>query len=261
MADQNQDELLTVYRGLYPTDAHQAYVFLRAFQNATVPDHPTHVPLGTDSTIPDSQKIRYELSYLVEIFKSWEKEYPALQEQLSLQKNLLAMKKGSVGKIHMEYSHDGLQYESFPRLGAKACAGGKTRYSLQIPLSNNGYMYRIIADADIGFRDILLHRGKTHPAGISGYVSLNEVGAAQFAPFAAFASAWYACSPEDLVQSVFYNSLHNRVDVVLERKDFPRPGDKVSLEICFEPGFPVQEFDHAAFRVTQKYIDGANKSC
>jgi hypothetical protein len=58
MADQNQDNDLkfTVYRGFYPVDAHQAYVFLRALQNnaATVPDHPTHVPLRNDSTIPDS---------------------------------------------------------------------------------------------------------------------------------------------------------------------------------------------------------------
>jgi len=60
----------------------------------------------------------------------------------------------------MEYTHDGLKYESFPRLGAKACAGGKTHNYLQIPLSNNGYMYRIIDDADIGVRNISLHRGK-----------------------------------------------------------------------------------------------------
>ena len=90
------------------------------------------------------------------------------------------MKKGKVEKIHMEYTHDGLKYESFPRLGAKACAGGKTHYYLQIPLSNNGYMYRIIDDADIGFRNLSLHRGATHPAGIGGFVSLTEVGAARF---------------------------------------------------------------------------------
>jgi hypothetical protein len=255
MAELTHDDIFAVYRGLYPEDAHQAYVFLRAFQNASVPDHPSHIPLANDSTLPDSQKVRYELSYLVEIHKSWEKEYPALQEQLSLQ-NLLSMTKGKVEKMHMEYTHDGLKYESFPRIGAKACSGGKTHYYLHIPLSNNGYMYRIIDDEDIGFRNISLHRGATHPAGNGAYVSLTEVGAAQFAPFAVFASSWFGCSPEALVQSVFYNGLHNRVDVVLEREDYPNLGDKVSLDFCFEPGFPVKEFNHASFRVTQKYIDG-----
>ena len=255
MAELTHDDLYAVYRGLYPADAHQAYVFLRAFQNASVPDHPSHMPLANDSTLPDSQKVRYELRYLVEILKSWEKEYPALQEQLSLQ-NLLSMKKGKVEKMHMEYTHDGLKYESFPHIGAKACSGGKTHYYLQIPLSNDGYMYRIIDDEDIGFRNISLHRGAAHPTGIDGYVSLTEIGAAQFAPFAAFSSSWFGCSPEALVQSVFYNGPRHRVDVVLAREDYPHIGDKVSLEFCFEPGFPVQEFNNASFRVTQKYIDG-----
>ena len=103
-------------------------------------------------------------------------------------------------------------------------------------------MYRIIDDADMGFRNISLHRGAPHPAGIDGYVALTEVGAAQFTPFAAFASTWFGCSPEDLLKSVFYNGPHNRVDVVLESKDYPLAGDKVSLDLYFEPGLPVQEF-------------------
>jgi hypothetical protein len=233
-------DLYAVYRGTY----------------ATVPDHPTHIPLANDSTLPDSQKVFYELSYLVKIFKSWEKEYPALSMEFSLQ-NLLTFSKGNLKKIHMEYLHDGLKYESFPRVGAKACVGGKTHYYLQTPLSNNGYMYRVIDDKDIGLRNISLHQGKTHPAGIGGYyVSLTEIGAAHFAAFAAFATTWFGCSPEDLLQSVFYNGPRNRFDVVFERKDYPLAGDKVSLELCFEPGFPVKEYSHASFRVTQEYLDG-----
>jgi hypothetical protein len=76
----------------------------------------------------------------------------------------------------------------------------------------------------------------------------------RFAKFAAF-----GCRPEDLSQSVFYNAPHNRVDVLLERADRPVAGHKVSLEFCFEPGFPVKEYSQASFRVTQEYLHGAGK--
>ena len=253
-------EAFTFYRGQFPADAHLAFVFLRAFQNAQIPDHPTHVPLANDSTLADSQKVRYELEYLLKIFESWLKEFPALKEQLSLQ-NLLAMKKGKVEKLHMEYKHDGLNYESFPRLGAKMRAGGrgKAHYYLQIPLSNNGYLYRIISDADIGLRNLSLHRGSTHPAGIGGYVSLTKDAAADFYPFVAFAASWFECGAENLNLAVFYNGAENRVDVVVERKNHPNDGDKVSLEFCFEPGFPIKEFDEATFRVTKAEIDDQEK--
>jgi hypothetical protein len=32
--------------------------------------------------------------------------------------------------------------------------------------------------------------------------------------------------------------------------------DKVSLEFCFEPGFPVDGVDSSSFAVTQEYLDG-----
>jgi hypothetical protein len=187
-----------------------------------------------------------------------------LQSKLSLQ-SLLNMDKGDLTKKHMQYKHDGLHdglpYESFPRLGVKAIAGRKAHYYLQIPLSNNGYMYRIIEQADISVGSVTLHKGKTHPAGIGGYVGLTEEGAAQFAPFAAFALSWFGCSsPEDLMQSVFYNGPHNRVDVIFERKNYPQPGDRVSLELCFQPGFPTEDFNRAAFTVTQKYIDNGKRN-
>jgi hypothetical protein len=71
---------------------------------------------------------------------------------------------------------------------------------------------------------------------------------------------------------------HNRVDVLLERADYPLAGHKVSLEFCFRSVFPVvkdlaghkvslefcfrsvfpvvKEFGQASFRVTQEYLDG-----
>lgn len=155
------EESYVVDRGLFPADAHQAYVFLRRFsESAEVPDHPTNVPLVNDSTIADSQKIRYELGYLLEIFSSWLKEYPGMKNHLSCLK-VLSMEKVSVTKRHMEYIHDGLKYESFPRLGAKALAGGKIKYYLQIPISNNGYMYRIVNDADIHRPKLSRHKGES----------------------------------------------------------------------------------------------------
>jgi hypothetical protein len=254
MAQQEQ-ETFDVYRGFFPTGAF-AFAFLRNFRNAEIPDHPTHVPLANDSTIPDSEKIRYELGYLLEIFNSWLKEYPELKEQMSCQK-ILAMKKGTVAKLHiMEYLHDGLKYESFPRLGAKALVGGKTHYYLQIPISNNGYMHRVVNDADIGLRNLSLHKGATHPTGIGGYVALTKDAAADFLPFLNFACSWFGCIEDAITLKVFYNGEKNRVDVVMEQKDEPRQGDhKVSLEICFEPGFPVDEFDQTAFRATREEID------
>ena len=114
--------------------------------------------------------------------------------------------------------------------------------------------------SDIGLRNLSLHhRGSTPPAGIGGYVSLTKDAAADFFPFVAFAASWFECEAENLELAVFYNGAKNRVDIVVERKNHPNDGDKVSLEFCFEPGFPIQEFDEATFRVTKAEIDCQEK--
>ncbi|KAL3906595.1 MAG: hypothetical protein SGILL_009207 [Bacillariaceae sp.] len=260
MAEQESDPY-QVYRGLYPADKHQEYVMLHTMQhglNAIVPEHPTHLPLVNDSSIPDSSKFRFEVSYLAKIFMSWGKEYDDEEDAASLS-NVLAKKRGTTERMRIVYLHDGLKYQSFPRLGAEKMPGKTTHYYLQIPLSNNGYMYRIIADRDIAQRDISLHKGETHPDGIGGFVELTEDSMADFTPFAEFATAWFGCKAELIDQNVYYNGPYNRVDIVFERQDYPNEGDKVSLEICFEPGYPIKTFQKSTFRIKQKDIDEGKK--
>lgn len=60
---------------------------------------------------------------------------------------------------------------------------------------------------------------------------------------------------DEIALKVLYNGGKHRVDVVMERKNVPHRGDTVSLENCFEPGFPVDEFDETAFYVTQEEVD------
>jgi hypothetical protein len=142
MAEQNQEyHPADVFRGLYPADAQQT--------TATVPDHPTHVLLANDFTIADFQKVRYELRYLAEIFKSWKENYPKLKAQLSLQL-LLSMDEGREVRCTRSTpttASTSVFLVSEPRR--------EIHYYLELPLSNNGYMYRIIDDAaDVGLRNL-----------------------------------------------------------------------------------------------------------
>jgi len=149
-----------------------------------------------------------------------------------------------IWKLHLEYMHDGKLYQSFPRVGAKVISGGNNvEYHLQIPLSNDGYIYRMTPDIEIARRDLALHRGSTHPEGIEGFAQLHREAASDFLPFVAFARKWFQCNSRDISQQVFYNGSANRVDVVMERRNYPRKGDKVSIALCFEPGWPIEEFD------------------
>eukprot|EP00978_Attheya_sp_CCMP212_P027077 scaffold90284_cov45-Attheya_sp.AAC.1 len=183
------------------------------FQNAMVPEAPTtHVPLANDSSLPDSQKVRYELEYLVDIFKSWKTAYVGFDEVVSLS-NLCAMQNTKMENGHTQYEHDGLAYKSFYRMGVNMMKGGKLHYYLQIPLSNNGYLYRIVNPEEIRHSGISLHQGVAHPSGIGGYVALNEIGSLPVSEFVEFASEWFGCDGTLLRLSVFYNGAHNRVDI------------------------------------------------
>jgi hypothetical protein len=222
-----------------------------------LPDGPMHLPLANDSTLPDSEKVRFELKYLAEIFKAWKEVALTVQDNISLQ-NLLTITNNVSREV--VYEHDGLAYQSLYCMGSKVHKAGKHSY-FQIPLVNSGYLYRIIETKDILQRDVWLHPGKTHPCGIGGYVALTEIASGCLHGFARFAVDWFNCStdgtgPESLNQSVYYNDSANRVDIVFERRDYPTSGDRVSLEFCFEPGWPLKQVAPASFPLTKAYLDG-----
>ena len=75
-----------------------------------------------------------------------------------------------------------------------------------------------------------------------------------------FVASWFQCGAENLDLAVFYNGDENRVNIVVERKNHPNDGDKVSLEFCFKPGFPIMDYDEASFRVTKAEIDDEKKN-
>jgi hypothetical protein len=248
-------ESYDVYRGLYPSLTHQEFVQLRSIRNASIPGAPTQQPLATDDSLPDSQKARYELVYLVEILKSWEQVHPQFQDRVSVGR-LCGLPIPSVEQGEVEYDHDGLTHQSLYRFGVKSRSRGRRHFYFQIPLSNNGYLYRIV-DPDL-VRTVALH-GAAHPGGIDGYLPLTEVGSESLAEFADFGVTWFGCSIDLLRLSVFYNGEKSRLDIRVERLDFPAKKDKVSLEFCFEPGFPIKEFDEFSFAITQDFLDKAPK--
>lgn len=247
------------YRGLFNEEEHSGFVHLLAFpaHMRNLPDAPVRLPLANDSTLPDSQKVRYELKYLTEIFKSWKQVALHIRDQISLQ-SLLSVSVSESREV--EYEHDGLTYKSIYRRGSKLLKDGKFHYYFRIPLANNGYLYRIIKDEDILRRGMSLHDGPAHPGGIGGYVALTKIGSGCLYEFARFAEEWFECHDdealESLSQSVYYNAQANRVDIVVRRFDFPNPGDRVSLEFCFEPGFPVKTFGPDSFGLSRDYLDG-----
>mmetsp|Transcript_12584 Transcript_12584/g.34897 ORF Transcript_12584/g.34897 Transcript_12584/m.34897 type:complete len:264 (+) Transcript_12584:253-1044(+) len=235
-----EEEELRVYRALYPRESHAAFLaILNGVRTGQIPDAPTRIPLFHDASLPDSQKARFELRYLQRIFQSWLTSYPLVKEGLSMAK-ALSMQAGECAKLHLEYEHDKKLYQSFPRIGAKVVRQN-IEYYLEIPMSNDGYVYRMMPDTKIARHNITLHRGTSHPEGIQGFSLLHWDASSDFLPFLSFARAWFQCRQQNIKQAVFYNGSANRVDVVMERLNHPRQGDKVSITLCFEPGWPIQE--------------------
>ena len=236
-----EEEELRVYRAFYPLESHAAFLaILNGVRTGRIPDAPNHIPLFHDASLPDSQKARFELRYLQRIFRSWLTSYPLVKEGLSMAR-VLSMQPGECTNFHLEYDHEGKLYQRFPRSGAKVVRNNM-EYYLQIPMSNDGYVYRMMPDTEIARRDIVLHRGTSHPEGIQGFARLHWEAASDFLPFVSFARAWFQCGKQSIQQGVFYNGSANRVDVVMERLNYPRQGHKVSITLCFEPGWPIEEF-------------------
>ena len=70
-----------------------------------------------------------------------------------------------------------------------------------------------------------------------------------------FAPAWFQCHQQNIKQAAFYNGSANRVDVVMERLNYPREGDKVSISLWFEPGWPVEEISDMLYSVGDQEIE------
>ena len=168
------------------------------------------------------------------------------------------MRPGHCKEFHLEYDHKGKLYESFPLIGAKVVEGNIEYYlQIDIHMSINGYdVYRMFPDTDIARRDLVLHHGRPYEGGIQGFAQLHRDAASDFLPFVEFARAWFQCpEQESIKQRVFCNGSANRVDVVMERLNYPRQGHKVSITLCFEPGSPVEDISEYLYDVYDQQIE------
>lgn len=249
-----QREWFEHYRIIFDEEEHGQFVQFVGFPVRTremlgleLPSRPIRVPLANDTGLSDSQKVKFELKYLAEIFDSW-LDTVRKADNGNFFRTSLSLSSvyncTSNHELEVEYLHDGHWYKSFPRIGSKIKGTQKIFY-LQIPLANNGYCYRVVGTDEIHRGEIALHQGKTHPRGIGGYVQLKPEATSPLYRFAEFAFEWFGS--EDVHCSVYYNGNQNRVDILFGRDDFPQPGQKLMLEFCFEPGWPVKTFEMDSF--------------
>jgi hypothetical protein len=250
-----QREWFDHYRSIFGEDEQAQYVHFvefpaqtRALLGVDLPRAPIRLPLANDSSLTDSQKVKYELKYLADIFDSWLDTVRSAGDFFETSLSLPSVRNCVTNhQLEVEYFHDGHWYNSFPIIGSKVKGAQKIFY-LQIPLVNNGYCYRVIGTDEICRDEITLHQGNTHSQGIGGYVELKPEAASPLSRFATFARDWFGS--EDLDCSVYYNGNRNRVDILFGRNDFPKPGQKLMLEFCFEPGWPVKTFEANPFPAT-----------
>jgi hypothetical protein len=252
-----QREWYEHYRSIFDEEEHAQFVQFIGFPvrsremlGLELPSRPIRLPLANDTGLSDSQKVKFELKYLAEIFDSW---LDTVRTGDNGNFFTTSLSRSSVcncaynHELEVQYFHDGRWYNSFPSIGSKMKGRQKIFY-LQIPLVNNGYCYRVVGTDEICRDEITLHQGKTHSQGIGGYVELKPEAASPLSRFATFARDWFGS--EDLDCSVYYNGNRNRVDILFGRNDFPKPGQKLMLEFCFEPGWPVKTFEANPFPAT-----------
>jgi hypothetical protein len=112
---------------MFPEKAHSEFLQLLPFSPhmRVLLDGPMQLPLENESTLPDSEKVRFELKYLVEIFKSWNEVALTVQDKISLQ-NLLTITNNVSREVL--YEHDGLTYQSLYHMGSKVHKAGKHYY-------------------------------------------------------------------------------------------------------------------------------------
>jgi hypothetical protein len=252
-----QREWYEHYRSIFAEEEHGQFVQFIGFPVRTremlgsdLSGRPIRLPLANDTGLSDSQKVKFELKYLGGIFDSWLDTVKKADNGNFFGTSLSLSRVCNCDFNHnleVEYSHDGHWYNSFPRIGSKMKGTQKIFY-LQISLANNGYCYRVVGTDEIHRGEITLHQGKTHPKGIGGYVQLKPESASPLARFAKFAVEWFGST--DIHTMVFYNGNQNRVDILFGRNDFPQPGQKLMLEFCFEPGWPVQTSELDSFPVS-----------
>ena len=202
-----------------------------------LPSLPIRLPLANDTGLSDSQKVKFELKYLAEIFDSWLDSVSKVGNGSFFTKFL---SRSSVcncinnHELEVQYCHDGNWYNSFPRIGSKTERLQETEHMqeifyLQIPLVNNGYCYRVVDTDEIHRGEITLHQGETHPKGIGGYVQLKLESSFPLSRFAKFALEWFGS--EDFDISVYYNGDQNRDFLSIQRFDSCTKGQSITYNL------------------------------
>ena len=213
-----QREWYEHYRSVFDAEEHAQFVqfvgfpvWTRDMLGLEIPSPPIRLSLTNDTSLSDSQKVKFERKYLAEIFDSW---LDTVKKADNGNFFTTSLSRSSVRnsannhELEVQYFHDGHWYNSFPRIGSKVKGSHKIFY-LQIPLANNGYS---VAVPIVRQRDLQVEN-------LSGYVQLKPGASSPLSRFAEFALEWFGS--EDVHCSVYYNGNQNRVDILFGLDDFP----------------------------------------
>jgi hypothetical protein len=133
-----QREWYDHYRSIFGEDEHAQNVHFvefpaqtRALLGVDLPRAPIRLPLANDSSLADSQKVKYELKYLAEIFDSWLDIVRSADDGDFFETSLsLSSVRSCVTnhQLEVQYFHDGQWYNSFPLFGSKVKGAQKIFY-------------------------------------------------------------------------------------------------------------------------------------
>lgn len=201
-------------------------------------------PVADMSVVDPERRPRYDLAHMANIFQSWVACAADAAGVLPSYADVVATSVADGdNKTHMEYVHDELVYESMVQRLAivRARPGRHTKRVVQIHLSNDGFCYR---DASllgcVAGPPIPLHKRP-------GWRALDQKESRALFNVGRYAARWFGVSGRRLHRKIFYNDVHNRVDIRLSLLDVPASPDVVEFAVSFEPGFPVVDFTVESF--------------
>ena len=210
-------------------------IIVQQLQEAFVmPPPPIDTVMGQGAGGQDFVIQRRRLSYLCNIFRSWQRavisqtvlSFPALMDVQN------ATQKTTRNIIH--YEHHRLSWRSDYFISVRA-----DQKTLVVHLANDGFLY--IPDGEMESVQVEKPNDR-HPTERHGWAVLKssrrESALKELEDFTLFADQWFGSL--EYRKMVLYSAIRRRIDICFQSKDLV-DGVKIGLEFCFERDWPVTD--------------------
>eukprot|EP00035_Acanthoeca_spectabilis_P020627 m.433852 g.433852 ORF g.433852 m.433852 type:complete len:304 (-) comp17631_c0_seq1:73-984(-) len=233
-ADGSAPSDFAMYRTVFKEPEHNIFLAKRAQH-----EYPLPVPAGlspAEMSVMQQRFVRaFDRKNIAAIFSSF---VDAVGKDMISRETVVAVQDlYDVKKAKFEYKHE-LMYLGTVEYG-RFKRGDRSVHQMVLRLANNGFLYKESDEADVKRR----MEGFYHHC--EGWEILKLEAVPDLQPLFDFANAWFHVPDGHVNLSVRYNWQARRLDVACTNTKLAN----VELKMCFEPGYPIMQFDESCFEL------------